>query len=249
MSALEKTIENIQHEEVSENAFLLFCRQMQHYGYERVVFSLMTDHPTLNLRSRHGLVTNYPEDWMKHYLDKGYEHIDPVRQKILSCSAPFLWTDLSHNEVSNIQQIKMMNEAEEANVANGLGISLMSKYGEIAGLGLARSKNSKEVCSYHDMAEINLLSIYFYEKYRKLEEKGNRLISITKREKEILEWACEGKTDEEISMLIYIEVSTIRFHWSNIFRKLNANSRVYAVAKALLLKLIQPYRISLPYQK
>ena len=135
-----------------------------------------------------------------------------------------------------------MNEAEEANIANGLGISLVSKSGEVAGLGLARDKSFKDKPNYQDIAEIQLISLFFYEKYRKIEQKKCESIHLTPKEKDILNWACEGKTDEEIGIIMGIEVCTVRFHWNNIFRKLDVNSRVYAVTKALILKLIDPYK-------
>lgn len=249
MDNLQYVINNINSSETSEDAFQHFCTEVKNCGYERVVFSLMTDHPTLNLQKEHGLVTNYPDDWMKHYVSQKYAAIDPVRSQILASRKPFLWSELTKSPNCNAKQIKMMREAEEANVANGLGISMMSQHGEIAGIGLAKSQFTKNYADFSDVAKINLLSIFFYEKYRESSENNRKQIHLTPKEKDVLRWAAEGKTDEDIGTIMGIEVSTVRFHWNNIFEKLTANSRVYAVTKALVLKLIDPMQIKLPYQK
>ena len=60
MSKIESIINDMENSETSEDAFKQLCDSMHSYGYERIVFSLMTDHPALNLQSKHGLATNYP---------------------------------------------------------------------------------------------------------------------------------------------------------------------------------------------
>ena len=74
-------------------------------------------------------------------------------------------------------------------------------------------------------------------------------IELTEREKEILLWAVESKTDEEIAMILNISFNTVRFHWKKIFNKLNSYGRVYALTKAIRLGLINPVLIGTPYQK
>ena len=63
-------------------------------GYDRVVFSLMSDHRSLKLRAGHGIMRNYPDDWMKHYIENGYEHFDPVRRFGFRHVGPFVWDAL-----------------------------------------------------------------------------------------------------------------------------------------------------------
>jgi DNA-binding CsgD family transcriptional regulator len=74
-------------------------------------------------------------------------------------------------------------------------------------------------------------------------------IELNDREKEILQWASEGKSDDVIADILNISQNTVRFHWKNIFAKLNANGRVFAVTKALRMELIEPLLIRPSYQK
>src|SRR5689334_12145670 len=63
-------------------------------GYDHVLFSLMSDHRSLNLKAGHGIMRNYPDDWMKHYVEHGYEHLDPVRRFGFRHVGPFIWDQL-----------------------------------------------------------------------------------------------------------------------------------------------------------
>ncbi len=57
--------------------------------------------------------------------------------------------------------------------------------------------------------------------------------ALTKREREVLEWMKEGKTNWEIGRILGISERTVRFHVGNILMKLQALSRAHAVALAL----------------
>lgn len=47
-------------------------------GFDRVLFSLMTDHVQLGLKAGHGIMQSYPEDWMAHYVANNFRAHDPV---------------------------------------------------------------------------------------------------------------------------------------------------------------------------
>ncbi len=55
---------------------------------------------------------------------------------------------------------------------------------------------------------------------------------LTDREKEILKWIREGKSNIEISMLIGLSENTVRTHLKKIFKKLDVCCRAQAVSAA-----------------
>ena len=61
---------------------------------------------------------------------------------------------------------------------------------------------------------------------------------LTKREKEVLELLVDGKSNNEIAMLLSISLATVRFHLANIYSKLGAKNRIEAVTLALEHRLI-----------
>ncbi len=61
---------------------------------------------------------------------------------------------------------------------------------------------------------------------------------LTKREKEVLELLVDGKSNNEIAILLSISLATVRFHLTNIYSKLGAKNRIEAVTIALEHRLI-----------
>ena len=61
---------------------------------------------------------------------------------------------------------------------------------------------------------------------------------ITHREKEILTWVKVGKSNWEIAIILDISPRTVKNHVCNIIKKMSAQNRGHAVAKALRLNII-----------
>ncbi len=250
MHDLTDHVEKISLAQTPEEAFSIYCKIMKYYGYDRAVYSLITDHPSLELPRQHGLVTNYPTHWMKHYVESNYMEADPVIAQIKQSRSTFYWSDImkkknTHHDTT----VNMMHEANESGLHNGIGVGFCDNVGEITGIGLCRSTKTKsQETDYEILACVQYLSSYFHETYRDMISKAEE-ISLTDREIEILHWASEGKSDDVISDILIISLNTVRFHWKNIFKKLNANGRVYATSKALRLNLITPSFLQTTYQK
>lgn len=244
MNDLGGTIELINASKSAEEAFQHFCAAMAEYGYERVVYSLVTDHPSLSLPKQHGLATSYPEHWMKYYVEKNYLAIDPVFTGALKSRVPFFWADLKNDPDIPETSFKVLDQGAEAGLKDGIGIPLFGKNGEITGVGLARAE-SETGKDYQFMANAYLLSTYFHEKYRSLIQ-PSVISKITQKEHDIIAWAAEGKTDEEIAVILNLSAHTVRWHWKKIFTKLDARGRLYAITKAISMGLVTPARISPP---
>ncbi len=68
----------------------------------------------------------------------------------------------------------------------------------------------------------------------------NTTVGLSAREQEVLALMVAGKSNAEISRHLVVSLSTIKFHVSNILRKLSANSRSEAVSRAIQMKLVDP---------
>lgn len=62
---------------------------------------------------------------------------------------------------------------------------------------------------------------------------------LTRREKEVLEQLCQGKSYKMIADSIFVSEDTVRFHIKKIYKKLQVNSKSEAVIKALKNNLIR----------
>jgi DNA-binding CsgD family transcriptional regulator len=231
-----------------EEVFQIFQVTLEGLGFDRVIYSLITDHASLGQKAGHGLQRNYPDDWMAHYMANGYERKDPVPKFAFRSPQPFTWDWLVQSTPMTAEEKRVMDEAAEAKLLDGVGIPLYGPNGEIAGVGLANGVGG--VNPDKDMlALLRALSSQFHIAYSEKceDERETKDIQLSRREREILLWAAEGKSDQMIAELLHISYPTVRFHLNNIYRKLNANERIFAVVKALRHGLITPSFVN-PYR-
>ena len=65
-----------------------------------------------------------------------------------------------------------------------------------------------------------------------------RFPDLTSQELVVLKWASIGKSNWEIGTIMGITERTVRFHCTNIYKKLNVNNKANAVTKARLVGII-----------
>ena len=251
MRNLQSIIEDIQNAQSAEHAFEIYNKGIQQYGYENALLTIMTDHDSLDLKAFHGIATSFPEDWVRYYKSTGSHEFDPVFQGILKGKPPFFWSDIeklwAQSKINSDQQkragFSLMRDAEDAGVADGIGISFQNEFGEISGLGISRKTNISEK-NYGALADLYVLSSAFHEKYFSY-YKQREFPKITTREREVLLWASSGKTDDEIADELNIARPTVRFHWKNIFEKLRVANKLAATVRAVQMKIIIPQSLKM----
>jgi DNA-binding CsgD family transcriptional regulator len=229
----------------SDDVSRLFADALKHFGYDQFCYSLITDHPSVGLSAGHGVVCNYPNDWMEHYAALGYEKKDPVPRYCFTTDRPFIW-DVLESRGLEPEEKKVMEEAREARLLDGIAIPICGHNGEVAGIGMARSIGGDPPDAIL-LNKLRALSCQFHLAYTEL-ERANCLaerdriaeVRLTPREREILHWTAEGKSDSVIAEILGISHSAVRFHMNNIFKKLNANERTLATVKAIRHGLILP---------
>jgi DNA-binding CsgD family transcriptional regulator len=67
---------------------------------------------------------------------------------------------------------------------------------------------------------------------------GEDEVRLTARERDALSWVAEGKSDWEISVILGVSETTVRFHVDNARRKLGAVNRAQAVARLAAARLL-----------
>ena len=237
---IEEFIEQSNRAATVDELFELYKRAMGDLGFDRLIFSLMTEHVAINRPAGHGIMLNYTEDWMKFYVEKNYVDTDPVRRNMYNAETAFTWHDVLQRPDLTKVQVECMVLAEEAKMLDGIGIPLRGPRGAIAGVGATSSAGgvemNKDMLSY-----ANLLAHQFYTAYLALEKKPQegKAVLLSDREQEILKWCARGKTKPEVGDILFISTHTVDFHVRSAMRKLEANNITLAVLKALHMGLIQ----------
>jgi DNA-binding CsgD family transcriptional regulator len=209
-------------------------------GYDRVIFSLMSDHSSLGLKAGHGIMRNYPDDWMKHYAEEGYEHLDPVRRFGFRHVGPFIWDGLPLVMDLTPQQALCMNECRAAGFHDGAAVCLRGLTGELGGVGVASSSGGRpggEKETRYRLGMLNAVAQQFYVVFCSLHEKTSALdrwqVVLTEREIEVMREMALARKDNAIAFKLNLSPHGVDFHIRNILRKLNAPNRMFAVLKAV----------------
>lgn len=211
----------------------LFGRALADLGFDRFLYCALRNHSQCE---KAALVRNYPDDWMSHYVEQGYVETDAARRQCLVARGPFLWSSLVERLPRH--ETRIFDEARAAGVRDGIGIGLHGPLGESMGVGVASSTGGADPGRH--LQTIHLLAVQFNQAYDTLTfpAKARPDPHLTPREREVLLWAARGKSAWAIGEILNISENSVEWHLKNVFRKLDADTRITAVVKALHRGLI-----------
>ncbi len=181
---------------------------------------------------------NYPKAWLKQYTLQNYASIDPVLKYCLEKDKPICWHHFhdSHNTIL----CNFFQEAKSFGLVDGISKGVQKSQSEIGIISLAK----KSICKADSDAieTIKLLQPTLHEVIIRLSKryKESKKVLLTPRELESLHLMIEGYTSVEIANLLNIAERTAIFHINNIIEKLDAKNRTQAVARAILIGLVNP---------
>lgn len=194
-------------------------------------------------------VTNYPEEWVRHYRENGLQYTDPVVITALKRLTPFPWNEklMTH---SGYDFAELFNQASEYEVVNGYTFVLHDYNNNLVTLSfIVPAERKVEIMQtlLQNKGDISILLASVHETYltltsfsEKKPEDVRKTNLLTKRENEILYWTSVGKTYQETGMILGIKVRTVKFHMLNIVKKMGVANARHAVRLGVELRLIQP---------
>jgi DNA-binding CsgD family transcriptional regulator len=238
--SFETFVERANRARTTDELVTTFLDTVKQHGLDRMVFCLQTKHHGIDLKPGFGVLQNYPEDWMKHYMEKDYARIDPVTVYCMNKRDTFTWAEIPLRMQMSRQQFQCLNLGIEAGLYNGVCTPLYGP-GQFAGVGLA-SKNRLDSFD----GNLDLITAYcnhFYIAFQRINRKKEvpeQKIYLSARETEILTWAAVGKSDGDIASILNISEDTVNTYMRRMFAKLDAPNRVVAASKAISYGLIRP---------
>lgn len=185
-------------------------------------------------------IINNHSEWFDLYIKFNHQMIDPIVIKSLSEMRDFSW-DETILISSRLVLPKVMLHAKEYHINSGHTFILHDYKNNLVLLSLF-SKDLIKKEFLLNRKNILYLLIKTHQKilflYNYFEKPKNVNIGITNKENETLYWASLGKTYKEISSIMVIAESTVKFHIGNIVKKLGAVNIKHAIRLASDLKLI-----------
>ena len=193
------------------------------------------------------------------YRAEGLLAVDPILSVVRRSNTPFTWgsVPLPPRLGRRIPgAIKTLHLAYDHGYRDGLVIP----FHYVDTLGRPRSsvctffwsEKEKEFikCADEHRAYLHMILLYWAQRVVELSDiasgRAQRINdnfnsdqpALTDREREVLGWAARGKTVQDTADILSISTDTVETHIRSCMRKLDANNKTHAVARAIFLRLI-----------
>jgi LuxR family quorum-sensing transcriptional regulator LasR len=212
--------------------------QVSRLGFGKTLLGLIAD-PKASFDSAF-IVSNYPSQWREAYDRANYAVIDPTVQHCMASVLPIRWSEQIYK--SDVQ-LEFREEASAHGLINGLTFPMHGPQGQFGTFSLSVDMGDEETAKQfiqHHWATLSLVKDTALAGALKFvgTAKKNVEVSLTNREREVLQWSAIGKTNWEISNICNCSEATVDFHFKNIRRKLGVSTRSAAAVLALSMKII-----------
>ncbi len=174
---------------------------------------------------------DYPDQWMRLYASKELYKVDPIVRHNMISEKSYFW-DEATEKLTGKEDISFMRLAGDFRLRYGIaagfkgGRSGLATLFSFSGAGDRFREHHKEI--------LNTLVPHVHTALERVcAIERNKAMDLSGREREVLAWVKEGKTNWEISMILNISERTVKFHVQNIEHKLNAVNKAHAIALAM----------------
>jgi LuxR family quorum sensing-dependent transcriptional regulator len=180
------------------------------------------------------LVDQTPRDWLGRYVEQRYEDFDPVIRGLRCSAAPFAYT--AEYGPDSEPRIKELAQARQHyKLREGLVIPVPRR----DRTGLVWMSGERPELTPRTKAALHLMAYYAFDRIAGLLKPcASDRQKLTRREREVLQWAAVGKTAWEIGGILGIAKRTVDEHTRSATGKLGAVNRTRAVVIALRDRLI-----------
>lgn len=180
---------------------------------------------------------SYPDEWATLYMERGYGAVDPILQSHFKQYKTQVWSETYRQATTPLQK-EFRGEAKSFGLAQGVTTGVSSPRHNAGSLFSFAGESMGEHGDHAVMLE-NLVPHLHLALMRVAFSHSAKTTVLSVREREVLKWMKEGKTNWEISHILSISERTVKFHVQNILSKLQASTRGHAIALAMEQGLIE----------
>jgi len=232
-------IDDLQHAGTTEHVCRLLLGMTGNYGLTSLMAGTVPRSGTPKGQQKsHVILCDWPERWLERYVAKNYVDLDPVVTYMKRSPSLVRWSEAANELQIGKNGLRVMGDAGEFNLKDGLAFPLITIEGTIVMVSLGGRAVD---ISPDGLGVVELAAAYAIGRAMQLANAHDifdQRPDLTPRETECLKWAAEGKSEWEISQILGISEHTSEKHLLNAKRKLGAVNRVHAVAEAIRLGYI-----------
>lgn len=176
------------------------------------------------------LTGRYQTAWADRYTARGYAAASQMTRAMLTRRKPYSWSDVLDSRPVSRVQARIVAEAREHGLRDGLYCPGRWPDGSYAAVILSGAQPQLHDPLGRSIAEV-LGAFYFMELKRLLRGNGSRC-GLSPRQRDCLLWVREGKSSQAISGILGISVHTVDEHVREACRRLGVRTRVQAAVEA-----------------
>ncbi len=217
-------------------AFLGFARR---FGASNILAGIIPP-PAASSREQisHALLDAWPVEWSKRYFSSGYLYRDPAIRLVKEGRVPsFAWKDIESLDRIWTSGRQVMNEAGEFGLRDGVTLSFQTIERRQIGFSVAGEKIELPIS---EQIALHLAAASAFGQAVVLVEGSSerRAVSLSSRQRDVLRWASEGLTVNDIAERLSISSHTADSHLRAVRQKLGVRTSIQAVAEAFRLGLL-----------
>ena len=225
--------------DTEEELFQLLVQELASLGFDIAIFSLLTNHIDLETTAIKGLFKTISGGWIDELVSGHYDALDPFRSHCFYGHGALTLAQLKNSDQLSNAQIKFIQSTEASGIHDRITVALRGGSGAVASMDIARSckQDPPSTACVHKM---NSLCQHFYIAFSQKRRNGNKIpfLTLTGKEREVLEWSAKGFTKAEIGVQLHISSHTVDYHSRKLARKLGARNITAAAVNALNRGLI-----------
>jgi len=217
----------------------VFQRALDEFGFR---FFSCCSHVDL-LRPPRGAVAlhNYPAEWVRAFSELDFYYIDPVFHYANRSLTPFFWDAEEFRAELTAPQLEMMEEARRFGIEHGYTVPIHTPRPTSAFRASCSVVPDSAAVANESYLAVQLMACYMYSALsRDAEAKPGDSVprGLTRRERQCLELAAQGKSDWVAGRILGISERTVHNHIEHAKRRLSVATRVQAIVHALVSRQI-----------
>lgn len=217
----------------------LLATHLEDIGFEHFAYiSFTTPYPQKTARA----ILNYPLEWLYRYAEGNYYRYDPVLDQASWTLEPYDWLQCRDPESMSAAQARVMNEAGDFGLRQGIGLPIHRPDGGMAMLSVATRKPRRqfEEAARAHWTDLHTMALCFHAALAQNINGHKPLrVDLTRAEREVLLRSAGGDGIEEISEKLGCPDAFIQACFRSVMDKLDACTPRQAVVEAVANRVIE----------
>lgn len=238
---LNRYLEALTNAQSLEELWDMHCRKMEEYGFDRLLYAFTHYRVGTSLGAPEDFVilTNHPSGYVETFIADGHYLHGPMVRWVLnndgSCSWRFVSDMVSNGNLTPAEErVIHFNQAHKVLAGYTISFRTVSPRAK-GGIALTAradlsqdqvdeiwAQHGQDILVMNNVAHLKILTLPYTSPGR----------SLTRRQREALGWVGDGKTTQDIAVLMGLTPATVEKHLRLAREALNVETTAQAVLKA-----------------